>query len=286
MDPRIIALYDRFTHGGMTRRAFLDRLAALAGGTAAASALLPLLKNDYALAQTVAEGDPRVASQTVIVDEARRLTGYLARPAAGGRAPAVLVIHENRGLNPHIRDIARRFAAEGFLALALDYLGPLGGTPADEDRAREMIGTLRPDDVLASSRAAIRWLEARPDGNGRAGAVGFCWGGGAVNELAVSDPELDAGVAYYGRQAAAERVPAIRAALLLHYGGLDERINAGIPAYEAALKAAGKTYELHVYEGAHHAFNNDTGPARYSKEAADLAWSRTLAFLRRHLAEG
>lgn len=285
MDPRIIALYDRFTHGGMTRRAFLDRLAALAGGTAAASALLPLLKNDYALAQTVAEGDPRVASQTVIVDEARRLTGYLARPAAGGRAPAVLVIHENRGLNPHIRDIARRFAAEGFLALALDYLGPLGGTPADEDRAREMIGTLRPDDVLASSRAAIRWLEARPDGNGRAGAVGFCWGGGAVNELAVSDPELDAGVAYYGRQAAAERVPAIRAALLLHYGGLDERINAGIPAYEAALKAAGKTYELHVYEGAHHAFNNDTGPARYSKEAADLAWSRTLAFLRRHLAE-
>jgi carboxymethylenebutenolidase len=198
----------------------------------------------------------------------------------------VLVIHENRGLNPHIRDVARRFAAEGFLALALDYLSPLGGTPADEDRAREMIGTLKPDDILASSRGAIRWLEARPDGNGRAGAVGFCWGGAAVNELAVSDPELDAGVAYYGRQAAAERVPAIRAPLLLHYGGLDERINAGIPAYEAALKAAGKAYELHVYEGAHHAFNNDTAPARFNKEAADLAWGRTLAFLRRHLAAG
>jgi carboxymethylenebutenolidase len=286
LDPRIIELYDRFTHGALTRRAFLDRLAALAGGTAAATALLPLLTNDYALAQTVAEGDPRVAAESVTIDEARRLTGYLARPSAGGRAPTVLVIHENRGLNPHIRDVARRFAAEGFLALALDYLSPLGGTPADEDRAREMIGTLKPDDILASSRGAIRWLEARPDGNGRAGAVGFCWGGAAVNELAVSDPELDAGVAYYGRQAAAERVPAIRAPLLLHYGGLDERINAGIPAYEAALKAAGKAYELHVYEGAHHAFNNDTAPARFNKEAADLAWGRTLAFLRRHLAAG
>ncbi len=284
MDPRIIELYDRFTHGALTRRAFLDRLGALAGGRAAATALLPLLTNDYALAQTVAEGDPRVAAESVTIDEARRLTGYLVRPSAGGRAPTVLVIHENRGLNPHIRDVARRFAAEGFLALALDYLSPLGGTPADEDRAREMIGTLKPDDILASSRGAIRWLEARPDGNGRAGAVGFCWGGAAVNELAVSDPELDAGVAYYGRQAAAERVPAIRAPLLLHYGGLDERINAGIPAYEAALKAAGKSYELHVYEGAHHAFNNDTAPARFNKEAADLAWGRTLAFLRRHLA--
>lgn len=285
MDQRIIDLYDRFTHGGLTRRAFMDRLAALAGGTAAASALLPLLSSDYALAQTVPEGDPRVTARDVAIDPARRLSGYVATPAASvGRHPAVLVIHENRGLNPHIRDLAGRLAAEGFLALALDFLSPLGGTPADEDKARDMIGTLQAADVLASSRAAIAWLEAHESGNGRSGAVGFCWGGAAVNELAAAEPALDAGVAYYGRQVAADRVAGIRAPLLLHYAGLDERINAGIPAYEAALKAAGKTYELHVYEGANHAFNNDTAPARYDKAAADLAWARTLAFLRRHVA--
>ncbi|KAA2235159.1 dienelactone hydrolase family protein [Salinarimonas soli] len=284
MDQRIIDLYDRFTHGGLTRRAFLDRLSTLAGGTAAAAALLPLLQNNYAVAQTVAESDPRVKTETVMVDPARKLSGYLARPAGGGRFPAVLVIHENRGLNPHIRDIARRLATDGFLALALDYLSPAGGTPEDEDKARDMIGTLKPDDILASSRTALAWLHASGEGNGRAGAVGFCWGGGAVNELAVADPTLDAGVAYYGRQAAAEKALAIRAPLMLHYGGLDERINAGIPAYETALKAAGRTYEIHVYEGANHAFNNDTAPSRYNKEAADLAWSRTVGFLRKNLA--
>jgi carboxymethylenebutenolidase len=284
MDPRIIELYDRFTHGGMTRRAFIDRLSSLAGGTAAATAILPLLQSNYALAQTIPENDPRVRAQTVTVDGARGLSGYLVRPAAEGRLPAVLVIHENRGLNPHIRDVARRFATEGFLALALDYLSPMGGTPSDEDKARDLIGTLKPEEALGYSRAALAWLAASSEGNGKVGAVGFCWGGGAVNELAVSDPALAAGVAYYGRQVAAERVPAMQAALMLHYGGLDERINAGIPAYEAALKAAGRTYEIHVYEGAHHAFNNDTAPSRYSKEAADLAWSRTIGFLRKHLA--
>jgi carboxymethylenebutenolidase len=284
MDQRIINLYDSFTHGGMTRRAFLDRLAALAGGTAAASALLPLLQNDYALAQTVPEGDPRIAADTVQVPGVQGLDGYLVKPKAADRLPAVLVVHENRGLNPHIEDVTRRIATEGFLALGLDYLSPLGGTPEDEDKGRDMIGKLKPADVVASGKAAVAFLKNHPNGNGKVGAVGFCWGGGAVNALAVNDPDLDAGVVYYGAQPKAEDVPKIKAALLLHYAGLDERTNAGIPAYEAALKAAGKTYGIYVYEGANHAFNNDTNAARYDKAAADLAWSRTIAFLKQHLA--
>jgi len=285
MDQRIIDLFDRYTHGGLTRRAFLDRLAALAGGAAAATALLPILENDYALAQIVPDSDPRITTETVTVDAGRKLTGYLATPREGKAWPAVLVIHENRGLNPHIRDVTRRMATEGFLALGLDYLSPLGGAPTDEDQVRAMIGTLKPEDVIASSRAAVGYLKGRPDGAGRVGAVGFCWGGGAVNDLAAAEPELNAGVAYYGSQIPAERVAGVRAPLLLHYAGLDERINAGVPAFEAALKAAGKAYELHMYEGVNHAFNNDTSPARYDKAAADLAWSRTVAFLRKHLGE-
>jgi carboxymethylenebutenolidase len=198
----------------------------------------------------------------------------------------VLVIHENRGLNPHIKDVTRRMATEGFLALGLDYLSPIGGTPADEDKARDMIGTLKQPDILASSRAAVAFLEKHADSNGKVGAVGFCWGGAAVNNLAVGEPNLDAGVAYYGRQPPAESVANIKAPLLLHYAELDPGVNAGIAAYESALKAAGKTYELHMYPGANHAFNNDTNAARYDKKAADLAWSRTVAFLKKHLAEG
>jgi carboxymethylenebutenolidase len=196
----------------------------------------------------------------------------------------VVVIHENRGLNPHIKDVTRRIGVEGYLALGVDYLGPLGGTPDDPDKAASLFATLKPEDALADSRAAVAFLRARPDGTGKIGAVGFCWGGGQVNSLAVAEPNLSAGVAYYGRQPAADKVPAIKAALLLHYAGLDEGIDAGIPAYEAALKAAGKTYEIFVYPGVNHAFNNDTSAARYNKEAADLAWSRTLAFFRKYLA--
>jgi carboxymethylenebutenolidase len=285
MDQRIIKLFDEYTHGGMNRRTFLDRLAALAGGAAAASALLPLLENNYAHAEVVAESDPRIAAETVSIQGVQGLTGYLVKPKSGSRFPTVIVIHENRGLNPHIRDVARRVATEGFLALAPDYLSPIGGTPTDEDKARTMIGSLKPDDVIASGRAAVATLKARPEGNGKVGAVGFCWGGGAVNNLAVAEPGLDAGVAYYGRQAPADKVANIRAALMLHYAGIDEPINAGIPAYEAALKAAGKSYELHMYPGANHAFNNDTNAARYNKEAADLAWGRTTAFLKKHLTD-
>lgn len=285
MDQRIIDLYDDFTHGGMSRRSFLDRLAALAGSSAAAAALLPILQNNYAKAQTVPENDPRITAEMVDIPGGQAgLKGYLVKPKdASGKLPTVIVIHENRGLNPHIRDVTRRMATEGFLALGVDYLSPMGGTPADEDKGREMIGQLKQPDVIANGKAAVAFLKSRPDGNGKVGAIGFCWGGGAVNNLAVNAPDLNAGVAYYGGQPKAEDVPKIQAALMLHYAGLDERINAGIPAYEAALKQAGKTYELHTYEGANHAFNNDTNEARYDKAAADLAWSRTVAFLKKHL---
>jgi carboxymethylenebutenolidase len=283
MNQRIIDLYDLYTHGGMSRRSFLDKLAVLAGSTAAASAILPILQNDYAHAQTVPESDPRIAVETVEIPGVPGLKGYLARPKAGDKLPSVLVVHENRGVNPHIMDVTRRVATEGFVALGLDYLSPLGGTPADEEKARELFGRLKQPDVTEWSRAAVAYLRARPDGNGKVGAVGFCWGGGAVNTLAVNEPNLSAGVAYYGGQPKAEDVPKIKAAMLLHYAGLDERTNAGIPAYEAALKQAEKTYEIHVYEGANHAFNNDTNAARYHKAAAEQAWTRTVAFLRKHV---
>ena len=285
MDQRIIDLYDTYTHGGLSRRAFLDKLASLAGSAAAATALLPLLTNDYARAQIVPENDSRIATETVDVPGVPGLNGYLVRPRTGGdKLPALLVVHENRGLNPHIRDVTRRFATEGFLALGLDYLSPLGGTPDNDDKGREMFGQLKPPDALAYSRAAVAYLKGHPNSTGKVGAVGFCWGGGTVNNLAVNEPDLLAGVAYYGRQPNPEDVPKIRAALLLHYAGLDQGVNAGIPPFDAALKAAGKTYELYMYEGVNHAFNNDVGGARYNKEAADLAWGRTVSFLKKHLA--
>ena len=285
MDQRIINLYDVYTHGGMSRRLFLDRLAILAGSTAAASAVLSVLSNDYAKAQKVPENDARIATETVDIPGVQNLKGYLVRPKAGGdKLPAVLVAHENRGLNPHIRDVTRRIATEGYLALGVDFLSPLGGTPAEDDKGREMFGQLKQPDALQYAKAAVAYLKGHPNGNGKVGAVGFCWGGGLVNNLAVNEPGLSVGVAYYGPQPKPEDVPKIQAAMLLHYAGLDERVNAGIPAYEAALKGAGKTYEIYMYEGANHAFNNDTGGPRYNQQAADQSWSRTLAFLKKHLA--
>ena len=281
MDQKYINLFDRFTHGGMNRRDFMEKLTLLAGSTTAATALLPLLENNYARADILPEGDPRIVSQTL---EFTGGAGYFVKPSAEGKYPGVLVIHENRGLNPHTKDTARRIAAEGFAALAVDYLHGLGGTPEDADKARDMIGTLKPEDIKATSSAALAAVKANPASNGKSGAVGFCWGGGAVNDLAVNDPGLSAGVAYYGRQPDAADVPKITAPLLLQYGGLDERINAGIPAFEAALKANNKVYELYVYEGANHAFNNDTNAARYNKDVAELAWSRTVEFLKKYVA--
>lgn len=282
MDQRIIDLYDRFTHGGIDRRSFMDKLASLAGGAAAATALLSVLKSDYAQAQIVPENDPRLE---IVTERVGPIDVYLARLKGAARRPAVIVIHENRGLNPHIKDVTRRMALDGFLALGVDHLTPLGGTPADEDKGRDMIAQLKQPDVIAANRAVLAKFVTDARSNGKVGAMGFCWGGGAVNDLAVMEPNLGAGVAYYGRQARAEDVTAIRAPLMLHYAALDERINAGIPAYEAALKAAAKPYELHMYPGVNHAFNNDTAAARYDKAAADLAWSRTVAFFRKHLGE-
>lgn len=280
MDQRIVDLYDRFTHGGISRREFLDRLAEITGSSAAALALLPLLQNDYARAAMVAPDDARLAVETISYDAAGTpIRGTLARLKAKGKRPAVIVVHENRALNPHIQDVTRRFALEGFLSLAVDMLSPLGGTPADEDQARDMIGTLNPDETARRIAAAVPFLERHAESIGKVGAVGFCWGGGMVNRIAVLSPALKAGVAYYGVQPPASQVPSIRAPLLLHYAGLDQRVNAGIVAYEAALKANHKRYTIHIYPNVNHAFNNDTS-SRYDKPAAELAWSRTIAFFK------
>jgi carboxymethylenebutenolidase len=283
MDQRIIELYDEFTHGGISRRVFLDRLAEIAGSSAAALALLPLLQNDYARAAIVPPGDARLTIDSLGYDaQGTRINGYLARLKEKGKRPAVIVIHENRGLNPHIEDVARRLALAGFLAYAVDLLSPLGGTPADEDKARDMIGTLNADETARRIAAAVPFLERHAESTGKVGAVGFCWGGGMVNRLAVLSPDLKAAVAYYGVQPPAAQVPRIQAALLLHYAGLDQRIDAGIPAYEQALKAAHKRFTIYIYPNVNHAFNNDTSN-RYDKSAAELAWSRTVAFLKQYL---
>jgi carboxymethylenebutenolidase len=234
------------------------------------------------LAAVVAEDDARVTAERVQIPEGP--SGYFARPAqASGPLPGLVVVHENRGLNPHIEDVARRAALEGFVALAPDFLSAAGGTPADPEKAREMIGALSPEEAVADARRAVAWLAEQDGVNGKVGIVGFCWGGGIVGQVAVSEPELDAGVVFYGRTPPTESVPNIKAPLLLHYAGLDERINADVPAFREALDKAGLRYELHLYEGANHAFHNDTSAARYSAEAAKIAWSRTVEFLKREL---
>ncbi|CAN1567554.1 COG0412 Dienelactone hydrolase and related enzymes [Rhabdaerophilaceae bacterium] len=281
----VIRLYDRFTHGGMDRRAFMERLTQLAGSATAAAAFMPLLQNDYALAETVKPDDPRLISEdsVTIPGSDAGLKGYLVRPKGDVKRPALLMIHENRGLNPHIRDMTRRGALAGYLTLGIDSLSPEGGTPTNEDQARDMFGKLNGDAAAARNAAAVRFLAGHTLSTGKVGAMGFCWGGGMVNAIAVLEPKLSAGVAYYGRQAAADQVSKINAALMLHYASKDERINAGIPAFKAALEAAGKTFTLHMYEGVDHAFNNDTNAARFDAGAAKLAWDRSLEFLAKHL---
>ena len=281
----MIDAYDEYTHLTLDRRGFMDKLTRLAGSGAAAAAIAPLLAANPAAAEMVAPDDQRLTGEDIGWPGADgEMKGYLVRPAdQNGRLPTVIVIHENRGLNAHIRDVARRLALEGFVALAPDFLSPLGGTPDDEEKARSMFGELDAAQTAANGAATVAFLKGHELGNGKAGAVGFCWGGGTVNSIAVASPDLDAGVAYYGRQADAADVPKIEAALLLHYAGVDERINAGIDAYKAALEAAGKDFTIHIYDGVQHAFNNDTSAARYDKAAAELAWGRTVAFFKEHL---
>jgi carboxymethylenebutenolidase len=282
----MIEAYDEYTHLTLDRRGFMQRLTALAGSGAAAAAIMPMLAANQANAAMVEETDARLdVADVTYPGAAGEMKGYLAIPKdAAEKLPAVIVIHENRGLNPHIRDVARRMALEGFVALAPDFLSPNGGTPANEDEARAMFQSLDMANATANGEATRAFLAGHEKTNGKVGAIGFCWGGGMVNRMAVASPELGAGVAYYGSQAPADQVPSIKAPLMLHYAGLDERINAGIDAFKAALDANGKTYELHMYDGVNHAFNNDTSSARYDKAAADLAWSRTVEFLKKNLA--
>ncbi len=282
-----IRLYDAYTHEHLDRRRFIDRMVQVTGGTAAATAAIAILENNYAKAALIDPADPRLTTERVTFEGATGpVQGYLARPAdAAGPLPGIVVIHENRGLNPHIEDVARRAALEGFVALAPDFLSPLGGTPADEDEARNLIGQLDGAETVANSAAAVRFLASHDATTGQIGVTGFCWGGALTNRTAVAVPELGAAVAWYGGQPSAEDTAKIQAPLMLHYAELDERINAGIPAYEQALQAAGVTYTLHMYEGTNHAFHNDTNEARYDQAAADLAWSRTIDFFRQHLGD-
>ena len=285
-DQKLLDLYDDYAHSRINRRQFMDGVSKFAVGGLTVAALADSLMPNYALASQVAENDARITVEKMTYDSPNghgKINGYLTRPAnAGGKIPAVVVVHENRGLNPYIADVARRLATSGFMALAPDGLTPLGGYPGSDDEGREMQKKLDPTKLLEDFFAAFEYLKAHPGSTGKVGVVGFCYGGAVSNAMAVRFPDLAASVPFYGRQAAAADVPKIKAPLLIHYAGLDERINAGWPDYEAALKANGKEYTAHMYPDVNHGFHNDTTP-RYDKEAAELAWSRTIAFFKEKL---
>ncbi len=287
INQEIIQLFDEYTHKPLTRKVFLSRLTKLIGGTAALSTILPALEGSYAASAQIAEDDSDLLISTAEFPSPNGIIkGYLAQPKQSKkRLGTVLVIHENRGLTPHIKDVTRRIAKEGFIALGIDGLSQFGGTPINEDEGRTLIGKLDAKQNIENMLSGLSYLRTLKNSNQKTACIGFCWGGGVVNDLAAADPALTLGVPYYGRQIDASLVPKIKAKLLLHYAGLDERINAGIPAYENALKSNQIDYQLFIYEGAQHAFNNDSSPARYQKEPADLAWSRTINFFKKHLNE-
>ena len=285
-DPELLILFDAYVHGAIDRRGFLDKARKYAVGGVTAAMLLDTLNPKFAEAQQVAKDDKRLKTEYVEYPSPQgsaTMRGYLARPAdAAGKLPAIVVVHENRGLNPHIEDIARRIALDHYMAFAPDALFPLGGYPGDEDKARELFRTLDQAKTREDFVAAANYLRTRPDATGRLGAVGFCYGGAIVNMLATRVPELRASVPFYGGPAPLDDVPKIKAALLLQFAGEDERVNGSWPGYEAALKAANVQYEAHVYPGAQHGFNNDTTP-RYDEKSAKLAWQRTMEFFDKHV---
>lgn len=283
MDQRITTLYADYKQGRINRRSFLGKLAAVAGSTAAAMTLLPILESNSMGGSSFQNDQDLVTEFIKYPGETGEVRAYLAHPKTGNKFPAVMIIHENRGLQPHIQDVTRRMAKEGFLAMAPDALSPLGGTPEnDQDKAVKMIGQLDNEKTIKNFVAAIKYLKTNPLSTGKVGCTGFCWGGGMTNQMAVNSPDLDAAVPYYGRQPAAEDVPKIKAPILAHYASDDSFINPGIPAFEKALKKEKKEYQIFMYEGTKHAFNNDTSD-RYNEAAAKLAWSRTVAFFKEKL---
>jgi carboxymethylenebutenolidase len=287
-DQELLDLYDDYAHGRLSRRDFARRATAFAVGGITVEALLERLSPNYALAQQVKPDDARINTETITYESPKgggKMRGLLARPKAeDAKFPAVLVIHENRGLNPYIEDVARRLAVQGFLALAPDALTPLGGYPGNDDEGRAMQAKRNPAQMIEDFIAAAELLKAHPKSNGKVGAVGFCYGGGVVNTLAFRIPKtIAAGVPFYGRQPSADNVPEIEAPLLIHYAGLDTRINEGWPAFERALKASNKKYAAFIYPNVNHGFHNDTTP-RYDKQAAGLAWTRTIEFFKKQLS--
>ncbi len=285
-DPKILELYDYYAHGMITKRQFLERAGKYVAAGMTASAVLGMMSPNYALAEQVSFTDPDILPEYIMYPSPNghgEVRGYLVRPAGvEGKRPAVVVVHENRGLNPYIEDVARRLAKAGFIALAPDGLTSVGGYPGNDAEGRDLQKTVDRTKLMNDFFAAVEFMMAHEASTGSVGITGFCYGGGVANAAAVAYPELKAAVPYYGRQAAAEDVPKIQAALLLHYGELDERVNAGWPDYEAALKANNKTYEAYIYEGANHGFHNDSTP-RYDEAMANLSWERTLAHFRKYL---
>lgn len=283
--PEVMTLFDGYVHGRMSRRDFLDRAGRYAVGGVSAMAMLESLRPNYALAQQVAKDDPRLRTQLVTYPSPKgsgNMRGYVARPTGAAKLPGVIVIHENRGLNPYIEDVARRLATADYLAFAPDALAPVGGYPGDDEKAAQLFAVLDPAKRTEDLLAAYDVVKSRSDCTGKVAVIGFCFGGTTANLFAVRLPDLAAAVPFYGGEPRTDEVPRIKAPLMLHYAGLDERVNAGWPAYEAALKANGKRYQAFVYPNVNHGFHNDTTP-RYDEAAARLAWSRTLAFLEENL---
>ena len=283
--PELLELYDFYAHGMITKREFLDRAGKVALGGLTAAAVLGIMSPNYAMAEQVSFNDPDIKAEWITYPSPNGhgdMRAYLVRPTGSSTAPGVVVVHENRGLNPYIRDVARRLAKAGFIAMAPDGLTPVGGYPGNDEEGRALQQQVDPEKLMNDFFAAVEFLMAHDEVTGKVGITGFCYGGGVSNAAAVAYPELGAAVPFYGRQPDAADVPKIEAPVLLHFGELDERVNAGWPAYRDALDAAGKTYEAHIYAGANHGFHNDSTP-RYDAEAAELAWQRTIDWFNRYL---